>query len=72
MGKFRRKAFMYVISKWKVNKYPNFGHMLHDLFSIFIIWCINEKKISVEECNASKPGNGFLIEFGFDFVPRKF
>lgn len=46
--------------------------MLHDLFSIFIIWCINEKKISVEECNASKPGNGFIIEFGFDFVPRKF
>lgn len=31
-----------------------------------------KKKISVEECNASKPGNGFLIEFGFDFVPRKF
>lgn len=25
----------------------------------------------MEECNASKPGIGFLIEFGFDFVPRK-
>lgn len=60
---------------WKVNKYlwPIFGHILHDFFSsIFIIWCTNQKKnISVEECNASKPGIGFLIEFGFDFVPRK-
>lgn len=46
--------------------------MLYDLFFIFIIWCINEKKIFVEECNVSKLGNGFLIEFGFDFVFRKF
>lgn len=38
--------------------------MLYDLFFIFIIlvWCINEKKIFVEECNVSKLGNGFLID----------
>lgn len=63
---------MYVVLKWKVNKYLNFGYMLYDLFFIFIIWCINGKKIFVEECNVSKLGNGFLIEFGFDFVFRKF
>lgn len=42
-------------------------------FLLFLLYdvLIQKKKISVEECNASKPGIGFLIEFGFDFVPRK-
>lgn len=41
-------------------------------FLLFLLYdVLIKKKISVEECNASKPGIGFLIEFGFDFVPRK-
>lgn len=30
------------------------------------------KKISVEECNASKPGNGFLIDLDSILFPENF
>lgn len=64
--------------KWKVNKYLSIGQFFLAIYYIifFLLFLsydvlIQKKKISVEECNASKPGIGFLIEFGFDFVPRK-
>lgn len=62
---------------WKVNKYLSIGQFFLAIYYIifFLLFLLYDvlikKKISVEECNASKPGIGFLIEFGFDFVSRK-